>query len=351
MRLVRHLVLSLFILLSVTGCRKEVQPYFPFTPLDSLPFENSNIKMEVKDTFSFSSQVNDIHFFDAANGIAITGNERIYQTKDGGISWTIQYAPADSMPLYQLLFTDRNTGYAVGGKDQCVGTGCMLPGGIILKTIDGGTTWKTIFEKQDVEFVSISVNDKGVLFAVCNGADNQVFKSTDEGNSWTSLNLVHVPFHKITFNNNYGYCTSIGTRLLISDDDGNTWKDDSVFDVNYSADIGFKDGVGFCIAGNINVYKTSGNGNNWINKYAFGLMGFTVIAPLTANNCLVFGRGDYSGGDFGYSGGGVWQTTDGGNNWASAQFKNITAVNCTSFYTAANGYAVAGNKLLNITVK
>ncbi|HEX5152600.1 MAG TPA: YCF48-related protein [Parafilimonas sp.] len=173
----------------------------------------------------------------------------------------------------------------------------------------------------------------------------------DKGNNWTSLNLSPTPLHKIIFHNNHGYCTGLGTKLLVSENDGNTWKDELAFEASNSTDISFKEGIGFCIVDNINLYRTTDNGNTWINTNPFGLMGFTVVDPLTSNNCLVFGNGDYSGGDFGYSYGAVWQTTDSGNNWTSVQFKNIASVNCTSFYASSNGYAVAGNKLIGITVK
>jgi len=45
------------------------------------------------------------------------------------------------------------------------------------------------------------------------------------------------------------------------------------------------------------------------------------------------------------------QTTNGGDNWTEIEFKQIAPIRYTSFYSATEGYAVAGSNLLKITIK
>ena len=48
----------------------------------------------------------------------------------------------------------------------------------------------------------------------------------------------------------------------------------------------------------------------------------------------------------------IYKTTDNGNNWTETEFKQINQpIRYTSFYSPTEGYAVAGNYLLKITVK
>jgi hypothetical protein len=118
----------------------------------------------------------------------------------------------------------------------------------------------------------------------------------------------------------------------------------------YATDIQFKDGNGFCIAGNQTVYKTTDNGSTWTPTLSHQ-NGSYALNPLTATSCLVFGKGVYYGGDFGTWSGGLMQTTNAGNTWTETEFKELAPIRYTSFYSATEGYAVAGSKLIKVTVK
>ena len=332
----------------ITSCKKESdQLSLPVLEIDSIPFENNDIKIEVEGNLSFLAKgtvVTDTYFSNKSTGIAVTNAGSIYQTKNGGVSWARVYADADSIYFYQLIFTDNNTGYAAGGEYYSAR-------GAIFKTTDGGATWKKIFVQPDIKFTSVAKNSKGELFAIGVGKENQMFKSVNNGGNWTSVLNSMQTSYKIVFSQGLGFCTNAsGGKILVSRDDGITWNFDSVFVALNSFDINFKEDIGYCIANNV-IYKTNDNGVNWTGPTLFGGSGFNCIYTLTASGCIVFGSGDYSGGDFGLFYSAFWQTKDGGNNWTGVQFKNTLAINCASFYTTTNGYAVSGNKLLKITVK
>src|SRR5207244_1096214 len=61
--------------------------------------------------------------------VAVGDYGTILRTTDGGATWTRQSSGTTS-PLRGVSFTDANTGTAVGDKDT------------ILRTTDGGVTWK-----------------------------------------------------------------------------------------------------------------------------------------------------------------------------------------------------------------
>jgi len=339
---------STLILVLTTGCEKQNNvTVIPDSPIDSIPFENNNIKIDFAADLP-STYVRDMHFFDASNGIVISNAAEIYQTKNAGVSWVRRYAAPDSIPLHQLFFTDNNTGYAVGGTISCSGNGCIAAGGRILKTTDGGNSWQIVLNDPAKEFVSIAMNSKHELFVVSNGAKNEIFKSADNGSNWTHETSSPYQFYEMVFNGERGFITTLSNKWLISNDNGITWNVDSSFASNYSNDIEFNDGVGYCFS-NLDVLQTTDNGESWISQGISGASGFGVVKPLSQKSCIVFGSGSYSGGDFGIFYGAIWQLVD-GNSWTGTQFKN-TSFYSASFYTATNGYVASTTKLLRITVK
>ena len=175
-------------------------------------------------------------------------------------------------------------------------------------------------------------------------------KSEDAGATWLTVQVVDFVLQKITFNNNFGFCTAINGNIISNDDDGQTWALTTTLDAYNATDIKFNSGNGFCLANNLTVYKTTNDGGNWVPTFTSEFSSY-VLNPLTESSCLVFGEGDYTGGDFRIWYGAIRQSKNSGNDWTEIQFKNIQAIRCTSFYSTTEGYAVAANDLIKVTVK
>ncbi len=343
----KRLYTIIFILYSVcisVSCHKpDTFTGFAYPTMDSIPFESGNLSIEFAPDLSFISTqfVSGMHFFDALNGVVITTKGEIYKTADGGMHWKLTYAEMKVTTLLQLIFTDKNTGYAVGGKTNPL-EGC------ILKTTNAGETWNKVFTAQDVLFSSIAMNGKGNFFSTALGNKQQLFKSNDNGNNWNVCIDSIIASDFITFNEGRGFCTNInGTNTLISNDDGVTWYEDSLFYSRYAYDLRFKDGVGYCNS-DLNLYETHDNGHTWISPALLGGV-INSVAPLSNKNCLVFGIGPFRDNDS-IPNGIIWQTVN-DRTWTGAEFTNVGSIYANSFYTAKNGYASAKNKLLRITIK
>jgi photosystem II stability/assembly factor-like uncharacterized protein len=340
--------ISLIGLFLITSCKKDDIIKHDAT----LPFENDNIKIELV-TSSAPYNIRDIFFFNASTGLAVSYDGKIYKTTNNGVNWDLKYTnPTANQPFFQILFTDANIGYVVGGSNSCGGTGCVPPGGLILKTTDGGNNWNNIFQTSSSleEIVSIASNSSGDLFAISNGTKGIIYQSTNAGVNWTKIDSVDFGLQKIFFEDNFGYCSGMQGKIIRSNDNGTTWTLNTTLTANYATDIKFINGNGFCITDNQIVYKTTDNGNNWTQTLNHQSSSF-VLNPLTVNSCLVFGAGAYSGGDFGTWSGKIIQTTNSGNHWTETELKEILPVRYTSFYSSKEGYAAAGSKLLKVTVK
>ena len=331
------------------GCNKDKSMSIIST-IARLPFENDNIKLELV-TSSVPLLIGDIFFFNASTGIAVSYDGKIYKTTDNGSSWSVKYTnPTANQPFYQILFIDANVGYVVGGSHSCEGTGCIPPGGLILKTIDGGNTWTTIFQQPGVEFISISKNNLGDLFAISNGSKGRIYKSTDSGVNWVAIYSFDIYLHKITFSGTFGFCIGGNTEIIRSSDNGTTWILTTTLTANYATDIKFNSGIGYCITDNQTVYKTTDNGSNWTQTLN-NLQSSYVLNPLKSNNCIVFGAGACTDGIIATCSCIIAQTTNAGRNWTETELRDIEPIRYTSFYSATEGYAVAHSNLIKVTVK
>jgi photosystem II stability/assembly factor-like uncharacterized protein len=292
--------------------------------------------------------VEDVYFANALAGIVVTRDGKIYQTLDGGATWAQRYAsPAAGQQMHQVVFTDPNVGYAVAGSLQCSGTGCVPPGGLILKTTDGGTTWVSVLQISAVDIVSLAVNDAGELFAVANTATARIYKSADLGASWQVVASEPFQLTRIAFDRGQGFAASASSKVIKSANRGATWSDAATFSYPYLNEIAFATGVGFCVEGYSRVYRTTDNGSTWSQTSASSYSAL-VVKPLTPTSCLIFGAGKYSGGDFGTYNGSLRQTKDAGATWAEAAVPRSGPIRCASFYTTTAGYAVSNNQLLQV---
>lgn len=100
----------------------------------------------VEQNSGVSNDLFDVCFVDSINGWVIGENLIILNTRDGGLTWTMQEAPVSSGSFSKIEFIDNNVGYIVGKN------------GLILGTKNGGNSWvrqnsKTNFYLQDVSFI------------------------------------------------------------------------------------------------------------------------------------------------------------------------------------------------------
>jgi hypothetical protein len=330
-----------------TGCKSGDSDPGPTAPTGPGLLDNGSVKVSLVAT-TVPANTEDVCFTNELTGVVVTREGRIHQTQDGGATWTQRYAsPVAGQQMHQVIFTAANVGYAVGGSLECSSAGCVPPGGRILKTTDGGATWATVLQLSTVDIRSIAANDAGELFAVANTATARIYKSADAGASWQAIANEPFQLTKIAFDRSRGLCTSTSGKVISSSDRGTTWRDAATFSYPYLNELAFAAGVGFCVEGYGKVYRTTDNGSTWT-QTSPSLYSARAIKVLTATRTLIFGAGQYSGGDFGTYNGSLRQTKDAGATWAEAALPGSGPIGCASFYTPTAGYAVSGSQLLKI---
>lgn len=330
-----------------TSCKSGDSGPSPAPPTGPVLLDNGSVSVSVVST-AVPAGTEDVYFTSELVGVVATRDGKIYQTQDGGATWAPRYAsPTAEQPMHQIVFTDAQVGYVVGGSLQCSGTGCVPPGGRILKTTDGGATWASVLQLSAVNIASIAVNDTGELFAVANTATARIYRSIDAGATWQAV--VSEPFQltKIAFDRSQGLCTSAAGKIIRSSDRGNTWREAAAFNYPYFNELAFAAGVGFCVEGYGKVYRTTDNGGTW-SPTSSSMYSALAIKVLTPSSSLIFGAGQYSGGDFGTYNGSLRQTKDAGATWAEAAVPRTGPIGCASFYTTTAGYAVSGTQLLKV---
>lgn len=259
--------------------------------------------------YQIQTRLTDFQLLSASTGLAwgtTRGELRLYSTKDNGETWT-NISPSSAIqfstnPKYgqEIYFTDQDHGWIVRrsvGSDQIV----------ILRTINGGLTWKLSSIANPLEIAAIHfINPKHgwIMTTADQGSEKEakvLFETEDGGATWvinmkndTLPNVVNrdfvlpkeVSFVSMEFSNTeLGYATALQNgepKLYITNDGGIDWKEqEKFFDRSkYEAQDQFKIGVisAFtnqsphvwisvgCIRGDktkFNGYFTKDEGKNW----------------------------------------------------------------------------------------
>lgn len=171
-------------------------------------------------------QVSGMHFRDNTHGVAsaLVRNQGqgatffnvLLKTSNGGQTWTKHDLPMlGEAP--GLWFMNDLTGFAGAGKFIC-------------KTTDGGVNWtatevSTFSNVNSIQFVSDSVGFAvgGIYTFFTGGGGRPVFmmaRTTDAGQSWTSLDTFGIPLHSVFFLNEQTGCVAGANQLIMKTQNG-----------------------------------------------------------------------------------------------------------------------------------
>jgi photosystem II stability/assembly factor-like uncharacterized protein len=337
----KHLLMYSICLVFLIACKKNNLNSNQNS--SSICFKTVFINTNITDNFL------SVFFINGKDGFITGYNGGIYKTTDSAKTWTTLNSTT-SLPIRDIYFIDNNKGFAVGGENSCGGTGCIPAGGFILETQDGGQNWTKIFTPTDkIEISSICFINTTTGF--CAG-DNVVFKTNDGGQTWTEnkINNIGGKMMKILFiDNQNGYIVCLFDKILKTTNGGLTWEISSPNkNVGYYS-LSSSEGVTY-ISGQGKILKTFNGGSNWT-ELLNSPSDIYDIHFTDKNIGYAFGRGNYSGGDFGRSYGSMYCTNNGGDTWnGNGDFKEVGLIQSVSFPTTNIGYAISGNKIIKVSI-
>ena len=158
---------------------------------------------------------------------AYFGPAHIIKSTDSGNTWQFIDLSAYATALVDINFIDENIGFVSGGN---------ATGGVILKTIDGGTTWTQLLNTGTngdyvwkLQFLNSNNN---VLFGSVESATpniGRLAKSIDGGQTWTLHNAPENMIQAVGFlDENHGWMGGHTTGFYETIDGGATWTNTGV---------------------------------------------------------------------------------------------------------------------------
>jgi len=156
-----------------------------------------------------------ISFVDSLNGWAVSYKGWVYNTTDGGFTWSFQDSVGRSnsperefVPCRDIQFTSLDSGWVVGG---------FAGEALVAKTTDGGQLW---FSEILMPFSLCSIREIEMInsqvgwFAGANNGGAMLAKTIDGGNTWVDQLPSQGGFNSISMiNSNIGYAVGDNGRI------------------------------------------------------------------------------------------------------------------------------------------
>jgi photosystem II stability/assembly factor-like uncharacterized protein len=211
-----------------------------------------------------------------------------------------QLTSGTTSSLYAVCSSDSLTAFAAGA------------GGTIIKTIDGGKSWKTISTGTSETLWSLFFTDKQTGYVA--GSNGTILKTMNSGSSWTKMNTnTNSELKCIYFSDaSTGYAAGINGTLIKTVNGGASWEKQTIKTEKWLKDIFFTSKTtGYVCGWGGNIFQTKDGGTSW------ELLESTTPKILES---LYFPNAEE-----GYAvgwGGTVIKTTDGGESWAFMSMPN-----------------------------
>lgn len=293
---------------------------------------------------------NGIYFTDPAHGCAVGNTGSITCTGNGGESWIVLSGSYFRPPLYDVFFINEEMGWVCGGN-------AYPDSSILLKTLDGGTSWTSI-EMNDGIFYDVFFTDPLTGWLAggpkTNNGNSTILHSTDGGLSWETqyLGSNWLIINEIFFlNSEIGWALGGSPQtgptqeslMLSTQDGGENWTEEYWISDKYLAEICFVDSEHGWIAGHQIILSTSNGGDSWVEQWN-GIHSFRELSFFDEEHGWVLGDSLSSdeASDV------LMKTSDGGNNWEKQYFNRSLTDIC--FTSANDGWILCDNGSVLFTI-
>ncbi len=254
-----------------------------------------------------------VFFLNQNRGWAVGSKGAMLITGDGGMTWA-RRTDVTSDVIRDIYFGDSQNGWLVVERNEYEIQGKDEPRSYLMRTNDGGSTWKRIYIKGvdvDVLLVRALFSPAGHGWAF--GEEGAIYRTVDEGRNWTKLTS---PTRRLLLGGAFvddqmGWLVGAGTTIIQTADGGETWTranfpQTSEIAIRFSATSFPNNRLGWAVGSGGSVYRTSNGGRSWQQQNS------GVTADLLDVKFLDEVEGWAVGNE-----GTIIYTNDGGLNWTT----------------------------------
>jgi photosystem II stability/assembly factor-like uncharacterized protein len=228
----------------------------------------------------------------ASNGsnlFAGTGMGGIFISTNNGSGWA-QLSVDTTWSIY-TIFVNNNNLFA--------GT---YPGARL--STNNGTTWSDISTGLPSEDILSFTANSAYVFSGTSG--HGVYRSTNNGASWTSAGLTSTGIRRLIVRNGYIYAAT-ASSVYVSTDNGSSWMTATTgLGTDYIEAFAMNDSNVFAGTFESGVFRSTDNGSNWT-AVNTGLPSTKVNALLSIGNTLLAGTNNN----------GIYLSMNNGSNWSA----------------------------------
>jgi len=273
-------------------------------------------------------------FLSESEGFIVGSSKTLMKTLDGGDTWKNIDLGIDGLnyniSLTNIYFVSDLIGFISGNRGE------------IIKTIDGGDSWTLISKLEfNINIVNLFFQDENIGYALTEG---YLYKTIDGGSNWNNENIEYYysGFHGISFNNDgnksvlvgngTSCCTGYSTgHIIYTKELENDWVNKSYLSLRSYPIVAvyMEEDIGFIFGNNYGA-KTIDGGLTW--KSLTPPEPYIYQVEVLNNNIFLLGQNS------------IYKSTDSGETWAilntSHNFRELYFINEQTIYAISNGTGV-----------
>lgn len=217
-----------------------------------------------------TENINEIYFRNDNNGYLVAGR-KLFITSDGGDSWreTVIFRASefkDTIPeLLSIRFADKKLGLAIGSVLNRKGDAVL--DSLVMRTDDGGETWKRIVVPSKAELFHLDFNGSSHGWIV--GDKGLILHTTNGGQSWETQRsgVVRALFNVDFRDDDFGFAVGGGGTILRTEDGGRSWEKITTQFPETFKRVDFADDKNGWIVGHKGaILRSSDRGRSWVKQ-------------------------------------------------------------------------------------